>query len=87
MVYVHVIILPENQDALAVAVKGLRRHIVGVECCLAVNLLEEQDINSIMEQVRKDVDLQAPVKEKAAIVAKLFQAMADEKGLVLKLRK
>jgi len=55
--------------------------------CLAVNLLELQDINAIMEQVREKIDLQAPMKEKAAIAVKLFQAMADEKGIVLKLRK
>jgi len=55
--------------------------------CLAVNLLELKDINAIMKQIREEVDLQAPVKERAAITAKLFQGVADEKGIVLKLRK
>ena len=55
--------------------------------CLGVNLLELQDINAIMEQIREEVDPQAPLKEKSEIAARLFQAVADEKGIVLKLRK
>ena len=55
--------------------------------CLAVNLLEMQDINATMKQVREEIDLQAPAKEKATIAVNLFQTVADEKGIVLKLRK
>ena len=55
--------------------------------CLAVNLLEIEDINSIMGQLENEVDLQTPLKEKASTAARLFQTAADEKGIVLKLRK
>ena len=55
--------------------------------CLAVNLLELPDLNSIMEQIKKKVDPQSTLKEKAAIAVNLFQVIADEKGIILKLRK
>ena len=55
--------------------------------CLSINLLELQDIYSIIEKVKSEVDPQAAIKEKAAAVAGMFQAVADEKGIVLKLRK
>ena len=55
--------------------------------CLAVNLLEIQDITTIMEQIESEVEPQALLKEKAKTVASLFQAIADEKGIILKLRK
>ena len=55
--------------------------------CLAVNLLEMHDLNSVMEQIENGVEPHAPLKEKAKAVAGLFQAMADEKGILLKLRR
>lgn len=55
--------------------------------CLAVNLLELQDIHPIMEQIAREVEPQAPIKLKAAAAVRLFQALADEKGIILKLRK
>ena len=55
--------------------------------CLAVNLLEQNDIDSVMTQIKDKVDPQAALKEKASTAAGLFNAMADEKGIVLKLRK
>ena len=55
--------------------------------CLAVNLLEPADIQSVMEQIENEVNPQAPLKEKATAVVRLFQTMADEKGISLKLRK
>jgi proline dehydrogenase len=55
--------------------------------CLAVNLLELDDINIVMNQIKDKVDSQTPLKEKASIVAGLFNAMADDKKIVLKLRK
>ena len=55
--------------------------------CLAVNLLELQDINFTMEQIRNNVDSQAVLKEKAKTAANFFQTKADEKGIILKLRK
>lgn len=54
--------------------------------CLAVNLLELNDLKAILEQADSEtVDL--PVKEKAAYVAGLLQTCAAEQGIVLKLRK
>ena len=55
--------------------------------CLAVNLLELADIQTILEQLSQELDPEAPIKEKAATAARLFQAKADECGFVLKLRK
>ena len=55
--------------------------------CLAVNLLDLTDIHPILAQLRSEVDPTAPIKEKAAIAARLFQAAADEKEITLKLRK
>jgi len=53
--------------------------------CLAVNLLDIADVNSVMEQL--DGKMQLPLKERAKFAAGLFQAVADEKGIVLKLNK
>ena len=55
--------------------------------CLAVNLLGQDDINSVMKQIKDKIDSQSPLKEKAKAAAGFFQAIADEKGIVLKLRK
>ena len=55
--------------------------------CLAVNLLEQDDINVVMEQIKDKIDLESPLKEKAKAVTGLFQAIADEKDIVLMLRK
>jgi hypothetical protein len=55
--------------------------------CLAVNLLARADIEVLLTQLGNTVDPEAPVKEKAATAARLFQGAADEKGIELKLRK
>ena len=55
--------------------------------CLAVNLLDLADINPIINRLDNEVDPQLPLKEKAAAAVRLFQAVADEKGIELKLRK
>ena len=55
--------------------------------CLAINLLELKDIHLIRGYIGNHVDLQATLQEKAKTLAILFQAMADEKEIVLKLRK
>ena len=55
--------------------------------CLAINLLELQDIKSVMAQLdRKDFS-GAAVKEKAIAAVKLFDEVALQKGIILKLRK
>jgi len=55
--------------------------------CLAVYLFELEDVERIMAEIKNDINPQMTVKEKAARVVELFQAMADEKGIDLKLRK
>lgn len=54
--------------------------------CLAVNLLELDDLKAVMQQVG-NISQTLLLKEKAARAAHLFQVAADEKGLLLKLRK
>lgn len=56
--------------------------------CVAVNLLELSDLRRglrLLESDEKMSDLSR--KEKAAYAKKLFQDMADEKGICLKMRK
>jgi len=55
--------------------------------CLAVNLLELKDVEEIMMHVKDEMNPQMPVKERAAIVVRLFQRVAEEKGIELTLRK
>jgi len=55
--------------------------------CLAVNLLELPDVVCVMERVAAQVKESDTVKERAVIAARLFQEMADERGILLKLRK
>lgn len=56
--------------------------------CLAVNLLELEEIKSVMEQIENETSsANITSKEKAAIAVKLFEAVADKQGIVLKLNK
>jgi hypothetical protein len=55
--------------------------------CLAVNLLELQDVTSAMSRIDDEAKPQASVKAKAATAVRLLQVMADERGIMLKLRK
>lgn len=53
--------------------------------CLAVNLLELSDVQSVVDQLMAS-DLPT-VKERAVYAASLFQKAADEKGISLKLNR
>ena len=55
--------------------------------CLAVNLLDLHDIKAIMEQLDNASATDVSKKSKAANAAFLFEELADEKGISLKLRK
>jgi len=56
--------------------------------CIAVNLLEMNDLKNIMNQITKETNLNdLTVKEKSNIAVKLFKKTAKEKGIVLKLIK
>ena len=55
--------------------------------CLAVNLLELADIDAVMTQIAAEVKPEMQLKEKAAIATRLFEEMAAQRGIILKLRK
>lgn len=55
--------------------------------CLAVNLLELQDVRYVMEQIASQTQPEQSVKDKATTAAQLFQRMAEKRNLTLKLRK
>ena len=55
--------------------------------CLAVNLLELEDIHTTMEQITNEVDLSDTAKEKVSAAVRMFNKKADEKGISLKMRK
>ena len=55
--------------------------------CTAVNLLALADIKKVMRQVDKAVKPGNTLKENAAIVVGLFQAMAEKRDIVIKLIK
>ena len=55
--------------------------------CVAVNLLELQDVQSVMAQIADETKSGDTVKEKAKIAVKAFQDMADKRDISLKLRK
>lgn len=55
--------------------------------CIAVNLLELQDVKQIMEQITYTVMSEDTIKEKSAIAVHLFKDMADKRNVMLKLRK
>ncbi len=54
--------------------------------CIAVNLLELQDLKTAMGQIPAEAN-DLPLKEKSAYVANLLQAVAAERNVQLKLNK
>lgn len=54
--------------------------------CLAVNLLELDDLRKMMEQIKEDGECLS-MKEKAARIAGLLQEAAAQRAICLKLRK
>lgn len=56
--------------------------------CLAVNLLELEALQKVLEEMEASARWPGmEVKEKAALLAGRFQQLAEEQGVVLKLRK
>lgn len=55
--------------------------------CLAVNLLEVQDIRLVMEQISNTVGADQSIKEKANTACQLFTSIAEKRIITLKLRK
>lgn len=79
--------LDEKVELLQVLLKnyndGRRKNFF----CVSVNLLELQDVKTVMEQIKEQTQSITPIKEKSAIAVRLFQAMADTRNIILKLRK
>ena len=56
--------------------------------CIAVNLLALKDVKTVMAQLGSETDVDSvPLKEKAALAVNLFLAMAEKRGVELKLNK
>jgi len=55
--------------------------------CLAVNLLDLQDIKVVMKQIADETTPDMPLKERAKAASRLFEEMAQQRGILLKLRK
>lgn len=56
--------------------------------CIAVNLLELQDVKSVVEQIATETKSDnLTLKEKSTLAVNLFQSMAVERNIVLKLNK
>ena len=55
--------------------------------CLAVNLLELQDVQSVIAQIETQTKSSDTIKDKAKIAVHLFNEIADEREISLKLRK
>jgi len=55
--------------------------------CIAVNLLELQNLKNTVSRIELEAHPQHPVKERAATAVHLLQMAADEQGVSLKLRK
>jgi hypothetical protein len=54
--------------------------------CIAVNLLEINDIKSILEQIEHETKTKdITIKEKSIIVINLFNKMAEKRGIKLEL--
>lgn len=53
--------------------------------CLAVNLLDLEDLKIVMEHLAEEKKLESlTLKEKSAYVVKQFQSLAEQRGVVLK---
>ena len=55
--------------------------------CLAVSLLELQDIKIIMNRIKEEVPHDSALKEKAKACATIFEGVAKQRGISLKLRR
>lgn len=55
--------------------------------CIAVNLLQLQDLENVMKQVEDTSFDNLTIKEKAEIIVSLFQEIAIRQNIILRLRK
>ena len=55
--------------------------------CIAVNLLDLQDLKSVIEQTEDEMKPDDTLKEKSTTAVRLFQTMAEKRDILLQLRK
>lgn len=55
--------------------------------CIAINLLELQDVKCVMQQIAEALKPEHSIKVRSSIAVRLFQAIADERAITLKLNK
>ena len=55
--------------------------------CIAVNLLDLQDLKRVMEQIKDEIRPDEPLKEKSGAAVRLLQTMAEKRDISLELRK
>lgn len=56
--------------------------------CLAVNLLEMNDLDDLMKEIEKKAEaIELPVKEKARVAVEAFERKAKSRGILLKLNR
>ena len=55
--------------------------------CIAVNLLELKDVRTVKDRIAAEAGPEVPLKTRAATAARLFEEMAVEREISLKLRK
>jgi tetrahydromethanopterin S-methyltransferase subunit A len=54
---------------------------------LAINLLDLSDSEKIMQQIKERITREMTVKENASVAVECFEAVAKEKGIILKMNK
>lgn len=55
--------------------------------CIAVNLLDLQDLKIVKEQIKNEIEPDTTLKEKSAAVVRLLQTMAEKRNITLRLRR
>jgi hypothetical protein len=55
--------------------------------CMAVNLLELQDVEHVMKQIAGETKSDESIKERSMTAVRLFKAMAEKRNIILQLRK
>jgi len=55
--------------------------------CLAVNLLDLPDIETVLTRLDNEIQSKAPIKQKAATATQLFNEIAEQRGITLKPRR
>lgn len=55
--------------------------------CIAANLLELEDLRSVVSQIDSEIQPEMTLKERAVTAVRLIQELAEHKNILLKLRK